>query len=102
MLTGEHLKLVNGWSNSYWGWGGEDDDMRRRILNHGLVIWSYPKELATYKMLHHKESPKNPIRYKILEKSEQNMAKDGLNSLTYQLQSKISFPLYTSINVDIG
>ena len=27
----EHFASVNGYSNVYWGWGGEDDDMSARI-----------------------------------------------------------------------
>lgn len=26
----EHYKLVNGHSNRFWGWGGEDNDMETR------------------------------------------------------------------------
>ncbi|MCL4134303.1 UNVERIFIED_CONTAM: hypothetical protein GTU68_001904 [Idotea baltica] len=102
MLTCEHLELVNGWSNSYWGWGGEDDDMRKRILHQGLVIWSYPKEMGTYKMLPHDQAPQNPGRFILLQKSEQNMAADGLNSLKYKLNSTSYHPLFTCINVDIS
>ena len=29
-LTDKHMKKVNGFSNNYWGWGGEDDDMSAR------------------------------------------------------------------------
>lgn len=25
-----HFRLVNGYSNEFWGWGGEDDDMAVR------------------------------------------------------------------------
>jgi N-terminal domain of galactosyltransferase len=29
-FTPEHFELVNGFSNQYYGWGGEDDDMFNR------------------------------------------------------------------------
>ena len=35
------FKKVNGFSNQFWGWGGEDDDMSNRIRNKKLKAgWS--------------------------------------------------------------
>jgi hypothetical protein len=32
-MTPEHYKMTNGFSNSFWGWGGEDDDMETRSVD---------------------------------------------------------------------
>ena len=35
-LRTEHFLQVNGYSNLYWGWGGEDDDMSNRL---GIILY---------------------------------------------------------------
>ena len=37
---------VNGFSNKYWGWGGEDDDMSSRLRGSNLPITRYPESIA--------------------------------------------------------
>ena len=40
-ITRRHFKQLNGFSNMFWGWGGEDDDMSRRIKYQKLKVgWS--------------------------------------------------------------
>ena len=34
-MTVEHFRQVNGFSNMFWGWGGEDDDMSNRFVRNG-------------------------------------------------------------------
>jgi len=52
-MTKDHFILVNGFSNLFWGWGGEDDDMFERIQYHNLNVSRYPAEIARYTMLSH-------------------------------------------------
>ena len=54
----EQFEMVNGFSNQYWGWGGEDDDMALRIKFQGMQIVRRPPEIARYYMQsHRKEIP---------------------------------------------
>ena len=38
LITREHFNLANGLSNNYWGWGLEDDEFHRRLLDSQLKI----------------------------------------------------------------
>lgn len=64
-LTLDQFKTVNGFSNKFWGWGGEDDDMANRLKYHDYHISRYPANIARYKMLPHRRQPANPKRYSL-------------------------------------
>lgn len=61
-LTKDQMRRVNGFSNEFWGWGGEDDDMANRIKYYGYRITRYSNEIARYQMLKHKKDTPNPER----------------------------------------
>ena len=69
-LTRQHFEQVNGFSNMFWGWGGEDDDMYNRVRDHGLDIARKPED-GYYKMARHKAEVKNPDRRKMLNTGSQ-------------------------------
>ncbi|CAH1109966.1 unnamed protein product [Psylliodes chrysocephalus] len=101
-ISTEHFKLLNGFSNSFWGWGGEDDDMSNRIRYHHLHISRYPLTIARYTMLTHKKDKPSPSRYDVLKQGQQRFDKDGLNNLQYKLIHKKFNLLYTWILVEIN
>ena len=47
-MTRDQFYKVNGFSNMYWGWGGEDDDMYHRLREKTLSISRYPENIARY------------------------------------------------------
>ena len=48
LITREHFNLVNGMSNNYWGWGLEDDEFHRRLVDNDLSI-QRPSNITTGK-----------------------------------------------------
>jgi hypothetical protein len=100
-LSTEDFVLINGFSNSYWGWGAEDDDLLSRVGHYNMTVIHEPLNFTRFTMLsHHKASP-NPDRLKILEETTKRIEYDGLSNLQYQrifLRRKL---YYTRILVDI-
>ena len=102
ILSSSDFIRVNGFSNEYWGWGAEDDDLYRRLGLHQMsVTQPDPLDLARYTMLSHKKAKPNPDRFKKLNKAKSRANSDGLISLKYcRTQLKLKH-LYTHILVDI-
>ncbi|ESO10091.1 hypothetical protein HELRODRAFT_72896, partial [Helobdella robusta] len=92
---------INGFSNSYFGWGGEDDDLYKRVYLHRLEILRDDQTLARYYMMTHADQPKNPKRFDLLKKSTSRFETDGLNSLVYKCLYIEERPFFTLILVDL-
>ncbi|XP_052560918.1 beta-1,4-galactosyltransferase 3 [Tympanuchus pallidicinctus] len=102
-LTPEHYMKMNGFPNTYWGDGGETDDIAARIQLAGMRIVRNPPHLGRYKVMDYKRETEEPWRRPA---SHHNTGKtwkdDGMNSLEFKLLSRTKHPLYTNITVDIG
>ncbi|XP_019941777.1 beta-1,4-galactosyltransferase 4 [Paralichthys olivaceus] len=104
-MTKEQFLQVNGFSNTYWGWGGEDDDLRIRVELQKMTIVRPPTDVARYTMVFHKRDSGNEInkdRMRLLGRTRQVWRKDGLNSCSYKTLSVERLPLYVNMTVDIG
>ncbi|XP_052773245.1 beta-1,4-galactosyltransferase 4-like [Mya arenaria] len=103
-LTDDQFRKVNGFSNLYFGWGGEDDDMFTRLKINSVVLTHVDPEIGQYYALPHSKDPGNPInpkRFTLLKKAKQRMAIDGLSAVgnLYTIQKKEYRLLYTWLNV---
>ncbi|XP_054267667.1 beta-1,4-N-acetylgalactosaminyltransferase bre-4-like [Macrosteles quadrilineatus] len=101
-MTREQFEQVNGFSNMFWGWGGEDDDMSSRLRNSGLHISRYPNNIARYTMLTHRKEKANPKRYEKLYNSHKRMSVDGINSIQYKRLSLKFGKLFTWVLVELA
>ncbi|KAK6985644.1 beta-1 4-N-acetylgalactosaminyltransferase bre-4 [Biomphalaria glabrata] len=104
MFRTDHFQLVNGYSNMYWGWGAEDDDMTTRILHRGLRIYRPPSNIARYKMVKHegRKGSEVAVRMKLLRSAARRSKLEGLNNVQYKLVSTQIRELFTHFIVDIG
>lgn len=99
------FERINGMSNLYWGWGGEDDDLYERIKAKGYKLTRPSLKIGRYTMIkiaHFQSSKDNPNRHNLLEQSPQRMGSDGLNSLRYNLVEVDEQPLVTFIRVKLS
>jgi len=100
-VSEETFEAVNGFSNSFSGWGGEDDDFwTNRVAPHtnNLMI-RYDASIAKYQMLHHEKEVPAEDRFIKLEKGRYSGPDEGLNSLNYSVISTVERDLYTHILV---
>lgn len=104
-LTKEQFQKVNGFSNKFFGWGGEDDDMWNRIHSAGYKVIRYALDIARYKMIRHGKdegNKDNPERFRLLSEGHKRFKTDGINSLKYKVLQIDFNHLFTRVLVDIN
>ncbi|XP_037128079.1 beta-1,4-galactosyltransferase 3-like [Syngnathus acus] len=104
-VTPDQYRKMNGFSNQYWGWGREDDDLWQRVALAGMKVMRPPLAIARYKMIkHHRDrgNEENPYNFVLRNRTALAWYVDGLNSLTYKLLSKEQEPLYTRLAINVG
>ncbi|XP_018797748.1 PREDICTED: beta-1,4-galactosyltransferase 1 [Bactrocera latifrons] len=93
-------RFINGMSNLYEGWGGEDDDLFNRLYSHKIDICRFEPSYSTYTMMRHKPEKKNEARLELLRNGYKRFLTDGLNSLIYSEKERRLHSLFTHILVE--
>ncbi|XP_019718012.1 beta-1,4-galactosyltransferase 3-like isoform X1 [Hippocampus comes] len=104
-MTPDQFRKTNGYSNQFWGWGQEDDNLWQRVILSGMQAARPPEAIARYKMIKHERdagNERNPRNVDLLRRTKLDWSSDGFNSSTYKLLSKELEPLYTHLMVDVG
>ncbi|XP_032909088.1 beta-1,4-galactosyltransferase 3-like isoform X3 [Catharus ustulatus] len=110
-LTPEHYMKINGFPNTYWGDGGENDDIATRIHLAGMKIVRTSPHLGRYQVIDYNEETEiqepwrrysSSLRPPSRHKTRKTWKTDGMNTLQFRLLSRTKHPLYTKITVDIG
>uniref|UniRef100_A0A0N4ZC19 Beta-1,4-N-acetylgalactosaminyltransferase n=1 Tax=Parastrongyloides trichosuri TaxID=131310 RepID=A0A0N4ZC19_PARTI len=100
----DDYRKVNGYSNMYWAWGGEDDDMGKRIMSNNYTIERPDPNIAKYSMLKHvkrkRTAPK--LIYTLLKSAGERWHIDGLNETDkWKVEKILIKPLYHHIYVNV-
>ncbi|CAG7717506.1 unnamed protein product, partial [Allacma fusca] len=98
----EDFVQVNGYSNLFWGWGGEDDDISSRLMASHLQISRPNPSQARYKMLGHGRRSVNKYLTSLIKTSRIRFPKDGLTTCKFRLVEEKFEPLFTHYVVDVG
>ncbi|BHF78521.1 hypothetical protein SprV_0602163400 [Sparganum proliferum] len=103
-LSWEHVEKLNGASNIFYGWGGEDDELAIRLRLNNITV-DRPSSIDgifdEFDSNHPRD--KNGERYKLI--AEKNVASrwrnDGINQTRYQLLSRIDYDIFVWILVSV-
>lgn len=94
------FQYVNGMSNLFNGWGGEDDDFYERIKSRKLNIFRFEPSYSEYVMMEHKKETPSEERLKFLHTGPLRYYTDGLNSLLYKRRKTKENNLFTHVLVE--
>lgn len=87
LFNKEDFIKVNGFSNDYWGWGHEDEDLLMRVRSVGYELCRRDGE---FRSLYHDRTNSNHSNYSnnlSKYKEPYDYKLDGLSNLTYTLSS---------------
>lgn len=105
MVGKEHFEQINGFSNFFFGWGGEDDDFLLRFQTNNISIKRLSPSIGRFFALAHDQDDGNPIndfRHHLLEKALERQTVDGISSVNFKLLAFDVHPLYLWYLVDIS
>ena len=108
---GSVFESINGYSNNFWGWGGEDDNIGLRCIDKNITFYIPKKGFVID--IEEKDGKTMDIQNKVLnvEKNKlkwelnvnfRNYETDGLNSLQYNILEQTEKDNIIEVRVDIG
>lgn len=79
----DKFEKVNGYGNEFWGWGAEDDHIRKKFLEMAIPLQN---RQCKFKSLHHSKEIDADLRLKNRQRLKEQISwGDGLSSCEYEI-----------------
>jgi len=105
LFTEESFKEINGYSNEYWGWGGEDDDLLFRVRRKGIKesrrIPGVTRSLKHERTLDREQYSKNIKTLNNTRSGSKNPDEDRLSNVEYKILIDKTTEEYYMFEVEI-
>lgn len=99
-FSSSDYKRINGYPNTFWGWGGEDDEMQKRLERLGIRFESPPKGTLVdlenmtlpekLNFLRANREWKCMVKWEALEEHEKTWKINGMADLKYKVLEQTS------------
>ncbi|XP_064617399.1 beta-1,4-galactosyltransferase 4-like [Liolophura sinensis] len=99
-MTRRHYLKINGYSNRFYGWGGEDDDAYTRIHEKALLVDRINPDFGRYFSLNHTQAGRQNNTEDILVQNQKEHFHEGLSTTRYRLLKLERKRLFTWILAD--
>lgn len=110
-FRGEDFEKINGFPNDYWGWGGEDDELRRRVNKCKLRIQKITKgELQDLENLELRpkldylksKKLKNNLKWELKDAHISTWRSNGLKNLSFAEIDRKDHGTWIRVKVDLS
>ncbi|KAL3884623.1 hypothetical protein ACJMK2_024750 [Sinanodonta woodiana] len=103
-FTPEQYKKVNGFSNLYFGWGSEDDDLGIRVQTSGMIYVRPKEEIGKYVALSHARDVGNqesPNSFGLVRNVPVRQMEDGVETIRFKRFALEYQQLYTWLLIGV-
>ena len=91
-ISSSQFSQVNGFSNQFYGWGGEDDEFHGRLAQHNIRPVRLRADIGRYVSLkHNKQTARSTINIESIEPDSDGLK--TLNSSIHRVQQRRSHTL---------
>jgi beta-1,4-galactosyltransferase 4 len=98
LMKRDHFIRAGGFSNRFWGWGGEDDEFRRQVVGCGLTIQYRDTRYECFDHPRDRRHKDYAANLKVIRAPR--ATDDGVKHVNFRVVSVESKELYTHTKID--